>query len=142
MISIQKKAMKAEDIRELSFDDSTFDMIFCSHVLEHIDDDHRAMTELVRVLKNDGFAIIQVPLDLDREKTYEDASITSPEERTREFYQHDHLRLYGKDFPDKLREAGFVVKEDDFIYSIDDSEIKKLGLEVSPIYFCTVPIQV
>jgi SAM-dependent methyltransferase len=133
----ESSAMQKEDITSLSFGDSTFDMVFCSHVLEHIEDDRKAMAELLRVLKKGGFAVIDVPIDFDREQTHEDPSITSEEERTREFWQHDHVRLYGRDFPEKLRRVGFEVKADEFIHSLGESEIETFGLQNTPIYLCT-----
>ena len=130
------KAMRREDITDLTFADETFDMIFCSHVLEHIEDDHKAMTELVRVLKHDGLAIIHVPIDLYREDTYEDPSIDTPEARTKAYWQYDHLRLYGRDFPKKLEKAGFDVTIDEFVYALGERKIVTLGLEETPIYLC------
>ena len=130
------KAMKKEDITKLSFEDSSFDFIFCSHVLEHVEDDKGAMEELYRVLKPNGLAIIDVPIDYKLEKTYECSSIKSPEQRTIAFWQWDHVRLYGKDFPDKLRSVGFEVKIDNFISSLSDKKINYFGLQNTPIYLC------
>ncbi len=132
----KNNAMRVEDITHLSFSDSSFDIIFCSHVLEHVENDKNAMSELYRVLKKGGFAIIDVPIDTSRAQTYEDFSIISPEERTKAFWQFDHVRLYGNDFPDKLRGAGFKVKADMFISTLDKSKIDYFGLEDGPIYFC------
>lgn len=130
------RAMQQEDITKLSFKDSSYDIIFCIHVLEHVKDDKRAMTELFRVLKKGGFAIIDVPIDYSRKETYEDDSIKSPEERTKAFWQWDHLRLYGEDFPNKLAQAGFKVKIDYFIPSLKPNKLSYLGLKNKPIYFC------
>jgi len=131
-----KKAMQSEDITRLSFPDASYDIIFCSHVLEHVEDDKKALAELYRVLKPGGFAIIDVPIDYGREKTYEDALIKSPVERTKAFWRWDHVRLYAKDFPDRLRAAGFEVKADKFISSLKKGKIKYFGLLIDPIYFC------
>ncbi len=101
------------DICNLPFGDNSFDFILCNHVLEHIPDDTRAMQELYRILRPGGTAILQVPQELDREKTYEDDSITDPRERARIFGQYDHVRVYGRDFFAKLRSIGFKVEEAD-----------------------------
>jgi len=129
-------AMQKEDITRLSFEDSTFDIIFCSHVLEHIDNDRIAMAELLRVLKKDGFAIIAVPINYNRRYTYEDSSITSNEGRTKAFWQFDHVRLYGRDFADRLEKAGFKVKTDKFLISMEESKKKLFGIENDLIYVC------
>lgn len=95
------------DICNLPFDNNTFDWVLCNHVLEHIEDDHKAMSELFRVLKPSGKAILQVPLDAQRLKTYEDFNIQDPQERARIFGQYDHVRIYGLDYLDRLQAVGF-----------------------------------
>lgn len=95
------------DLHRAPFKDNEFDIIFCNHVLEHVEDDAQCMRELYRMLKPGGFAIMQVPIDYSREKTYEDSSITSPEEREKHFWQKDHVRLFGRDYPVRLSAAGF-----------------------------------
>ena len=132
-----RNAMRKEDIKNLSFQDNSFDLIICIHVLEHIDDDKKAMQELLRVLKPEGIALLDVPIDNTREITYEDWSITTPEARTKAFWQWDHVRLYGLDFPKKLREIGFVIEEDDYIKGVGDEIIQKQCLEVSVNYIGT-----
>ena len=99
------------DILDLPFEDDSFDVIFCNHVLEHIKDDSKAMSELLRVMRPGGMGIFQVPQDLSLEKTYEDFSITEPEERAKHFGQYDHVRIYGRDYFSRLRNAGFRVEE-------------------------------
>ena len=101
------------DLHKIPLEENRFDVVFCNHVLEHVDDAMQCMKELYRVMKNGGWGIMQVPQDLSRDKTYEDLSITAPEEREKHFWQKDHLRLFGKDYPDLLRSAGFTVKEFD-----------------------------
>ncbi len=132
-----KKAMRAEDITNLSFSDSSFDVIFCIHVLEHVADDNKAMREMHKVLKEDGFALLDVPINYKLDKTYENPSIINPVERTKAFWQWNHLRLYGVDFRDKLEDAGFVVKLDNFINSLKEEDIIKYGLERKLIHLCT-----
>ena len=126
------------DICDLPFEENSFDVVFCNHVLEHIEDDKKAMSELYRVLKPNGFGIFQIPQELDREKTYEDFSITSPEERAKHFGQYDHVRVYGRDYFNRLRSAGFNVQEIDYSSTISDELIKKYCLvkgEILPV--CT-----
>jgi SAM-dependent methyltransferase len=107
------KAMVEMDITAMPWRDGSFDFILCSHVLEHVPDDRRALSELLRVLAPGGWAILAVPIR--GEHTYEDPSITSPEERERQFGQSDHVRKYGsRDFPERIRSAGFEVTVDPF----------------------------
>jgi len=101
------------DLHEIPLEDNRFDVVFCNHVMEHVDDAIQCMSELHRVMKPGGWGIMQVPQDFTREKTYEDASITSPEEREKHFWQKDHVRLFGKDYPEWLKKAGFKVTEFD-----------------------------
>lgn len=99
------------DICNLPFEDNSYDVVFCNHVLEHIENDTKAMQELYRVLKPGGFGIFQIPQDLSREVTYEDPNIITPEDRAEHFGQYDHVRVYGLDYFDKLRAVGFEVSE-------------------------------
>ena len=99
------------DLHEIPLEDNRFDVVFCNHVMEHVVDPIRCMQELLRVMKPGGWAIMQVPQDWSREETYEDPSITSPEEREKHFWQKDHVRLFGRDYPEWLKRAGFEVKE-------------------------------
>ena len=103
------------DLCALPFEDDSFDVIFCNHVLEHIPDDAQAMRELYRVMKKGGWGIFQVPQDINRTHTFEDDTIIDPAERTRIFGQYDHVRVYGLDYFDRLRQVGFEVEE--IIYS-------------------------
>lgn len=102
-----RKAMIAMDITKLSFPDNCFDALICNHVLEHIVDDATAINELYRVLKSAGWAVIQVPIS--GKITQEDLSVYDPEEKKRLYGQHDHVRTYGIDFFDRLKNAGFKV---------------------------------
>ena len=126
------------NILNLPFKDNEFDVIFCNHVLEHIEDDHRAMKELYRVMKPGGMGIFQVPMDQESEKTYEDFSITDPEDRKKHFGQYDHVRIYGMDYFDRLRKAGFEVKEVDYTENLTAKAIDKYRLvpgEILPVCF-------
>jgi predicted SAM-dependent methyltransferase len=108
-------AMHQMDLCKLTFDDNTFSSIWCSHVFEHIETDDVAIAELFRVCRPGGTAVVQVPIW--RVETYEDFSITAEEDRLREFYQRDHVRLYGLDIVDRFENAGFsgsIVRAQDF----------------------------
>ena len=128
------------DICNLPFKDHQFDVILCNHVLEHIPDDKKAMSELFRVLKPGGWAIFQIPQDLSRATTFEDDRIIDPKERTRIFGQYDHVRIYGRDYFDQLRQAGFVVDEVDYTSVLGPEKVKKYALaEGEIIPFCSNP---
>lgn len=131
------KVTKA-DITAIPFADSSFDIVLCNHVLEHIPDDRKAMSEIRRVLKSDGWCILQVPIDYKLGKTYEDFSITTPAGRKKAFGKTDHVRWYGRDYKDRLKEAGFTVLEDNFIEAFSKEDIFKYGLMPGElIYYCT-----
>lgn len=98
------------DVQNLPLEDNQFDWVFCNHVLEHVPDDRKALRELYRVLKPGGLLIAQVPQRFDWENTLEDPSITDRAERERLFGQYDHVRMYGRDYPDRLVEAGFRIQ--------------------------------
>ncbi|SNZ00759.1 class I SAM-dependent methyltransferase [Flagellimonas pacifica] len=124
------------DICNLPFADYSFDVILCNHVLEHIPDDTKAMQELYRVLKPGGWGIFQIPQDLNREKTFEDNSITDKKERARIFGQYDHVRIYGRDYFDKLSSIGFKVEEVDYCQKLSTKTIEKYRLakgEIIPL---------
>ena len=124
------------DICNLPFEDNSFDVIFCNHVLEHIPDDTKALQELFRVLKVGGMGIFQIPQDLSREKTFEDNSITDKKERQKIFGQYDHVRIYGRDYFDKLRGVGFKVEEVDYTATLSEADIDKFRLakgEIIPV---------
>lgn len=132
-----KVPMVKVDITKIPFPDDHFDVILCSHVLEHIPHDRLAMKELYRVMKSDGFGIFQVPLDYGRATTYEDFTIVDPKEREKAFGQYDHVRWYGRDYVDRLRETKFIVKEDDYVKTLSSSEVSRFGFNPSElIYYC------
>lgn len=97
------------DITDIEYPENCFDVIICNHVLEHVLDDSKAMSELLRVVKPGGWAILQVPISLSIEKTYEDSSIKTAAEKELHFGQSDHVRIYGLDYLDRLKNAGFEV---------------------------------
>jgi len=126
------------DITDITQDDGIYDVIICNHVLEHIPDDLKAMRELYRVLKKGGFAILQVPLSCSMAETFEDAAVTSPEDRKRVFGQKDHVRIYGRDYVSRLEKAGFTVNEIDFEKEFDSSRSPGYGLlKGENIFLCS-----
>ena len=126
------------DICHLPFTDNSFDIVLCNHVLEHIPDDTKAMQELFRILKPGGMGIFQVPQDLNRATTFQDDNITDPKERTLVFGQYDHVRVYGLDYFDKLRQIGFTVVEEDYTKKLSPTEVERYCLapgEIIPVCF-------
>ena len=124
------------DICDLPFLDNSYDFILCNHVLEHIVDDNKAIRELYRVLKKNGIGIFQVPIDYNRDTTFEDFSVTNKKERNKLFGQYDHVRIYGLDFFDRLEKAGFLVEKCEYTSKLSKEDIIKFCLpkkEIIPI---------
>lgn len=118
------------DITSLPFAENYFDLIICYHVLEHVANDKKAMSELYRVVKHGGILLIQVPYS--ENDTVEDSTITNPTERKKHFGQEDHVRYYGRiDFVKRLENAGFKVEENVFakIIGKEKSELYQLNKE-------------
>ena len=131
-------AVVKADICNLPFENDAYDVILCNHVLEHIPDDTKAMRELYRILKPGGMAVLQIPQDLSREKTFEDNSITDKKERAKIFGQYDHVRVYGRDYFDKLRSIGFKVDAVDYTEKLSKEEVEKYCLakgEIIPVCY-------
>jgi SAM-dependent methyltransferase len=127
-------AMVRGDITDIDAPDDSFDFILCSHVLEHVPDDRKAMRELVRVLRPDGRAVVVVPIK--RDDTYEDPSITDPHERDR-IFGRDHVRICGRDYRDRLSAAGFAVQEIDYAEGLAPEVLTRYGLHTGePFYLC------
>lgn len=126
------------DIVALDLPDGAFEAVICSHVLEHVPDDAAAMRELRRVTAAGGWCLVMVPIDLTRERTYEDASITDPQERERAFLQHDHVRLYAPDIAQRLRAAGFAVEVIDTVAELGD-DAARYRLNASDVIFLCRP---
>ncbi len=96
------------DITKIDAEDEKFDLIVCYHILEHITEDQKAMSELYRVLKKGGTALIQTPFK--EGEMYEDYSITTDEDRLKHFGQDDHVRIYSvKGLESRLKNEGFQV---------------------------------
>lgn len=124
------------DILDLPFNNCEFDVIFCNHVLEHIEDDSKAMSELYRVMKPGGWGIFQVPMRYSYEKTYEDFSIKDIEERKKHFGQYDHVRWYGMDYFERLEKVGFKVEKVKYYEVLSEKEMQKYALsnnEILPV---------
>lgn len=125
------------DVHQIPFENNTFDVVFCNHVMEHVDDDIKAMSEIHRVLKPGGWAIIQSPQDYSRAETLEDPSITDPKERERIYWQADHVRLFGMDYGKRLEKAGFNVTEDKYVMELPQQTVNRYALPSKEIiYFC------
>lgn len=125
------------DIENIPHRNKTFDMVYCSHVLEHVTDDRRAMREIKRVLRRDGFVILDIPVTRKKYETYEDFSLTTGEQRLKAFGQADHVRAYGYDVVDRLEESGLAVetyRPSDFF---SDTQMRYYALSDYPLYLCT-----
>lgn len=122
------------DIQLIPLADESFDVIFCNHIMEHVEDDRRAMRELYRVMRRGGWGVILSPVELSRATTFEDDSITDEAERTRIFGQYDHRRVYGRDYADRLRGVGFEVEDLDYAASLSDDERARYALPADHLY--------
>ena len=135
-------AMVKTDICKMPFPSGCFDAVMCMHVLEHVPDDRQGMAELFRVMKPAGWAIIQVPIESHRAGTFEDPSVTRPEDRERVFHQHDHVRIYGRDYKDRLAAAGFAIDIVSYPAELTAELIVKYGLKTNAdryVWVCTKP---
>lgn len=122
------------DVQNIPLKDNFTEVIICNHIMEHVEDDRLAMRELYRVMAHGGWGIILAPIDYSRATTFEDDSITDPEERTRIFGQYDHRRIYGRDYSERLCEAGFIVEEVHYINEFTDEEIERFSLTDEILY--------
>ena len=118
------------DLTKIPFPKSTFDAIICNHVLEHISNDRIAMAELFRVLKPNGWAMLQVPISFHLAATYEDFSITDPMDRERAFGQIDHVRIYAMDYVDRSRHPATLLYYFLHHFRIDNSDDIKLQIGI------------
>lgn len=127
------------DIHDIPFEANSFDVVFCNHVLEHVDDDLKALSEMKRVLRPGGWAILQVPFFYPLPKvTLEDPSITDPKEREKIFGQDDHVRLYGEDYAERLRSSGFEIVEERIMDELSDEEKARFALPEGEIIYKAV----
>ena len=122
------------DVQHIPLEAESFDAIICNHIMEHVEDDGKALRELYRILRRGGWGVILSPVDLEREKTFEDDTITDPAERTRIFGQYDHRRIYGRDYAARLREAGFEVYDIDYKNELSKAEQELYALPADHLY--------
>ncbi|MFI3280738.1 MAG: class I SAM-dependent methyltransferase [Rikenellaceae bacterium] len=122
------------DVQQIPLEDNYADVIICNHLLEHVEDDQKAMRELHRVMKSGGWGVLLSPVEYDRQQTFEDDSITDPKERAKIFGQYDHRRIYGLDYADRLRAAGFEVEECRFFETLSEEEREQYALTNEIIY--------
>lgn len=134
-------AMHMVDIQEMPFKDHIFDYVISNHVLEHIPDEEKAVSEVIRVLKDDGKWVFSFPICTDA-KTYEDASIQSPDDRLREFGQEDHVRLYGNDYKERFEKYGLKIRTYSPCEEFDKDTIRRYGfLEDDTIIIATKTLE-
>jgi len=124
------------DIHDMPFEDNRFDIVLCNHVLEHVEDDIKAVSEISRVLKSSGLAILQVPFfNPIEEKTLEDPGIIDKREREKRFGQDDHVRKYGLDYPQRIAAGGLIPIEDQFVNDLSDETRQQFGLVKGEIIY-------
>ena len=123
------------DLHDIPLPDNTYDFLICNHVLEHVRDVKIVLKEIIRVIKPGGVAIMQVPVDYNRDETYEDPSITDPGEREIHFGQKDHMRVFGRNYGDVLRDAGFIVKETPYAKTLGQEWLERYSLPVEEIIY-------
>ena len=130
------------DIQDIPLEDESVDIVICNHILEHVEDDRKALRELHRILRPGGWGVVLVPQDYERATTFEDDSITSPEERARIFGQYDHRRIYGRDYAERVRECGFEVEEIEYEKALSEEEIKQYSTGKERLYIIKRPLAV
>jgi len=126
------------DICKIPFNDNTFDVFICNHVLEHIEDEPKALSEIFRILKPKGWAILQVPINPNLEITFEDPTITTQKDREKHFGQYDHVRFHGLDYPKRLEKAGFNVISEKYVQEFDKSLANRYRLPLDEIIYVSV----
>ena len=127
------------DIQHIPLEDESFDAVIFNHIMEHVEDDRLAMREIKRILRKGGWGVILSPVDMQRETTFEDDTITDEAERTRIFGQYDHRRIYGRDYAKRLEEAGFEVYECDYANLIPAKEKELYALTDELLYIVRKP---
>jgi SAM-dependent methyltransferase len=128
------------DMTALGLWDGSVDLAIASHVLEHVPNDLAAVRELSRILRPGGFAVVMVPLDTSRQDTFEDPAIVTPQERAVAYWQFDHMRLYGRDFPKRLASCGLNVALIRPSERLDASAARRFGLSCDPAALIGRPI--
>ena len=120
------RAMVKMNVMDIPYASESFDVIYCSHVLEHVSDDGLALREFNRVLKPNGWVILLVPISAER--TFEDPRVTDPGERLKLFGREDHVRRYGPDFPRRVEAAGFTVRTIAGREFLTDRQMSRMGI--------------
>ena len=124
------------DIHQIPFEQNTFDVVLCNHVLEHVKDDIKAMNEIQRVLRPGGFAILQVPFfNPIPDVTFEDSTVVDKREREKIFGQDDHVRKYGSDYTERIKRAGLKPIADPFVNELKEEVRKRFGLVKGEIIY-------
>lgn len=122
------------DVQQIPMADSSVDIIICNHLLEHVESDHKALKEMYRIMRSGGMGVMLAPIDYSRETTFEDDTITDPKQRAEVFGQYDHRRIYGKDYLERLRAAGFEAFEIDYAAEFSDSDRTKFSFGSDKLY--------
>ena len=127
------------DVQQIPLKDGEVDAIICNHIMEHVEDDRLAMRELYRILRHGGWGVVLSPVEREREHTFEDDTITDKDERTRIFGQYDHRRIYGRDYADRLREAGFEIMVLPYMQHLTSAEQQLYALTDEDLYIVYKP---
>ena len=127
------------DVQQIPLEDESFDCVICNHIMEHVEDDGKALGEIYRIMRRGGWGVILSPVELEREKTFEDDTITDRAERTRIFGQYDHRRIYGRDYAERLRAAGFEVYDIDYKNELSKAEQELYALPADHLYIVCKP---
>lgn len=122
------------DVQQIPMADSSVDIIICNHLLEHVESDYKALTEMYRIMRSGGMGVMLAPIDYTLETTFEDDTITDPKQRAEVFGQYDHRRIYGKDYLERLRAAGFEAFEIDYAAEFSDSDRTKFSFGSDKLY--------
>lgn len=122
------------DVQQIPMADSSVDIIICNHLLEHVESDHKALKEMYRIMRPGGLGVMLAPIDYTLETTFEDDTITDPKQRAEVFGQYDHRRIYGKDYLERLRAAGFEAFEIDYAAEFSDSDRTKFSFGSDKLY--------
>ena len=127
------------DVQEIPMPAASVDVIICNHLLEHVESDRKALSELYRILKPGGWGVLLSPVDHERERTFEDDSVTDPSERAKIFGQYDHRRIYGRDYTERLSEAGFIAEEIDYKSNFTKQQCEEYSLGEDYLYIVRKP---